>query len=320
MKRSFILYSGIFISILIILSGCVAHKNSYKTKSESVIMTVKEDTLLLAEGLPSQEVAARGLTDEILGKAVTIAAQGIKKLIEADSKRYTAEYSTALTEMYFYSMPSEKGPIDPEGMQFSGYNVLRTAKVNGKMDTAFYMSVSLDTTNKYDIVNNSIFRLELEDFVFNYAKAKVTGYRWYLPWTLAYKNPKKNKIDMDVTITITGTWINEQQQMNKDVELGKFYLTLRDMPIDKNSTGYKEYFESLKGTKLSGMCFLPIRSYGYYYNDEGKLTKCWGQGIYSVWVSFKEAGKENKYLKLLRDNSGAIIDGAEKNVNKKKEE
>jgi len=294
--------------ITLIFSGCVAYENSYKIDGEKLVMKVKEDSSLLTKKMPPQEIASRGLATDIIGKAGSIAFTSIKNLIDNDSKKYNAEYHSGLNNLYFYKKPSSRGPNDPEGMQFKGYEFLRTFDNNGKVDTALYMAVSIDMSNKYDIVNNSIFRLKLDKFVFNYSKAKINGSRWYYPWTYIFSNAKENKINMDVKITISGTWINEQQQIFKNEELGVFYLTLRNMPIDKSTPGYKEYYDKIKGTILNGLCFLPPRSFGYYYDEEQNLTKCWGQGIYSILVTCTESSKENFYATTLRSSSGDILD------------
>src|ERR1035437_9275862 len=152
MKNIYILLFSIALFCLV-LSGCVAYENSNKTKGEIVVMKVKEDTSLLTKKLPSQEIATRGLITNIIGKAVSVAFTSVKKMIEKDTKKYNAEYSSGLSDMYFYKVPSARGPIDPEGMQFNGYEFLRTFDNNGKTDTALYMAVSIDKSNKYDIVN-----------------------------------------------------------------------------------------------------------------------------------------------------------------------
>ena len=306
MKTFRVFYSVSLTSL--ILSGCVAYENSYKIDGEKLAMKIKEDSSLLTKKLPSQEIASRGLATDIIGKSASVVFASVKNLIDNDTKKYSAEYNSGLSNLYFYRKPSAKGANDPEGMQFYGYEFLRTFDNNGKTDTALYMAVSIDKSNKYDIVNNSIFRLKLDKFVFNYSKAKINGSCWYLPWSYLFAN-KKKKINMDVKITITGTWINEQQQIFKDETLGTFYLTLRDMPIDKSMPGYKEYYDKLKGTILNGISFLPPRSFGYYYDEEQNLAKCWGQGIYGISVSYKETSKENFCASTLRINSGDIIDG-----------
>jgi len=294
MKAITILSSSMLL-LCLILCGCAAYEKSYKTKGENLSMKVKEDKTLLANTLTSQETPSRGLGVDVVGQALTVAFAGVSSLLSEDTKSYNAEYHSSSNDMFFYKNPTTKGCYDPNGMQFNGFDFLRTFDNDGKTDTAIYMSFSIDKSNQfqYNIVNNSFFRLKLDKLVLNYAKAKIDKPCWYFPWSYLFVKARNKKINMDVNITITGTWINEYMQIFKDQTLGKFNLSLRKMPMDKADPKYKVYYDSLKGASLNGICFLPPRSYGHYYDAGGELQDCWGQGLYSISTSVTESGKQN---------------------------
>ena len=98
--------------------------------------------------------------------------------------------------MYFYDQLSNEGPFDPAGMQFAGFKIIRTfVNDEGKTDTAFTASFSLDKSNTYEILNNSMFRLRLDDIKLKYAKAKV--------------DPLVKKIlNMDIEIGFSSSYVN----------------------------------------------------------------------------------------------------------------
>ena len=101
---------------------------------------------------------SRGL-DMLVGSVASIATDAIKKVIANEQKKYIANYQFALTDLYFYDQISNDGPFDPVGMQFSGFKITRTfTNSEGEIDTAFTASFSLDTSNLYEILNNSMFQ------------------------------------------------------------------------------------------------------------------------------------------------------------------
>lgn len=301
---------GFFILISVLMSAsvsCLPYKYSSKSKGELVSMQLNTDTLWDYQEMEPQ-IASRGGLD-IAGKVVSLCGVGIKKLIEMERKKYTAEYAGAAVNNYFYNMPSARGPLDPSGMQFSGFEFLRTVKVKRKIDTAVYFKVSVDNSNPYDIVNNSVFRLKLDKIVVKHAKAKIPGFRWYLPWTLLYKNSRKNTLNLDVDVAIYADWITNDLVMNKNVEVDRFAFSLRNAPLDPQLGTYRSFYQSLEGSPLGGYSFIVPRSFGYYLNATKATDPCWGQGIYAVYVNVKEAGREKLVTRLLFDNSSKIIDG-----------
>jgi len=228
--------------------------------------------------------------------AVSLATDVIKKMIANDRKKYIADYSFALTDLYFYDQLSTESVFDPVGMQFSGFKLTRSFKrKDGITDTAFMADFVLDTTRPAEIINNSIFRLRLKDLQLKYAKAKTT-------------KGQKNMLNMDIEIIFTTSYVNEWGQLFDNVELGRFYFLLRDAPLDKNSPGYNAYYHELKGKLLVGKSFIAPRSFGYHLVAPGKAEKSYSQGAYAIAVKIKESTKDKFVTKLLMDNSTRLLD------------
>ena len=311
--------------ILVLLNGCRGSKLGYANDKENLKMQVEEKrdvinyNLLAVQRIPNfkmrmeqhkeqKSMQERGIqyfpAAPILGSIISLAANGVKKMIDNDKKKYTADYDFALTSLVFYDQLSTESMFDPTGMQFNGFKLIRTFKNEaGKEDTALTAIFVLDTVNTYEIINNSCFRLRLKDIDIRYAKAKVA------------KAAKQN-INMDMEISFFSSYVNELGQLFDNMLLGKFYLLLRDVPLNKNDTGYAEYYHKLKNILLDGRSFIVPRSFGYYIAGNGDRAKCFSQGAYSIHVKVSESSRNTFINKIIIDNSSQILNSAETRLKK----
>lgn len=298
----------IIISLSVILQSCAPVKNSNARKGELLSMNVeeKQELFALSELEYQNQMASRGLiTSSVIAQGISLAADGIKKLIEIDKQKYTADYQTSLTDLYFYRNLSLTGAMDPSGIQFDGFEILRMVTTKeGVEDTAVHLSLTVDKEHPYDLINNGIIRLKINDFKLKYSKAKVPDSRWYLPWTLVYKKDKY--LNMDFEIIFRAKWITTNGILYDNIEIGKFYLNLRQIPLDKEDQ--KEYADNLIGSTIDGYSFLVPRSYGYYYDRSDQLLQSFGQGMFNIQVNISEASKEKFVTKVVQDNYGQVID------------
>ncbi len=301
MKHRFIKFIPVFLSLIFI--GCAGSKLGSAHSKEQVKMNISESPdVINYAGLQQQVVPnladrldkGRGPMTGLIGGAVSFATNAVKQMIAKDKKKYTAEYKYALTGLYFYDQLSLEGPFDPIGMQFNGFRVVRTFDNNGVQDTALVADFELDTSNPYEIINNSIFRLKLKSLKLNYAKAKV---------------PKNNdKLNMDFEISFKSSYVNADGDIFKNVELGKFYFFLRNAPLDKSEEGYEAYYAGLEGKKLDGQSFIIPRSFGYHMTGYNTTEPAFSQGAYNIEVNVKESSKNLFVNQMIIDNSGNLID------------
>lgn len=318
-----------FCLVAVVLSSCAASKLSKKEKDESVDLAIDQSSevinyaLLERQKIPtlSARIAKdrdRGLiTAALLGQAVSAGSKAVKKLIDAENEKYTAEYKSGLTNLFFYDQLSIKSAFDPIGMQFGGFTFVRTfTNDKGNTDTAIIARFSLDTdsTSIYDVFNNSFFRLKLDSIEVRYAKARVAGNRWYLPWTL-FQKKQDEQLNIDFEIKFTTNYVNKQGNLFSNVELGTFYLNLRNAPLNKTATGYKAYYDKQKGKALDGYSFIVPRSFGYYYH-EGDFRESYSKGLYNILINVKESSKDKFVDKLIMSNSGQIVDQITNTINK----
>jgi hypothetical protein len=290
------LLSALFIS-------CAGSRQGSAVQSEGVQMQIHEKTDVINYGnlqmqdvpdMASRGTGNRGPLTGLIGGAVSLATSAVKQMIANDQKKYNAEYSYGLTDLYFYDQLSVEGPFDPLGLQFSGFKLVRTFNNNGKLDTALTAEFELDTNNPYEILNNALFRLKLKSFHLNYAKAKVPG--------------NNNYLNMDFEIIFNSSYVNSQGALFKNMELGKFYFFLRKAPLDKNQAGYDDYYKSLVGKKLDGQSFIVPRSYGYHIVGKNNAQPSYSQGAYNITVNVKESSKNTFVNQLIIDNSGQLVD------------
>src|SRR5438552_7302155 len=196
------------------------------------------------ENLVNSEGNSRGILDAYL---ISLATNGISHMIDNRKKKYTAEYSMALTDLHFYNNLSTNGIFDPNGIIFKGFTLVRLVNDDNKTDTAFIAHFLLDTANSYEIANSSMFRLKLDSLDYRIPKAKYQQY--------------KKTINIDFEITFTCSYVNESGSYFSNAVLGKFYFPVRNAPIDKTGTGSAAFYQRLRNTPLTGASFIVPRSY-----------------------------------------------------------
>ena len=293
-------------AFIFLLSACTAEKKS----EEKNIMKINESKNCLSfkklknqQQLVNSEGNARGVMDAYL---ISLATNGIKKMIDNRNKKYTAQFSMALTDLHFYNNLSTNGIFDPNGIIFQGFTLVRLVNNNetnaGKMDTAFVAHFILDTANSYEIANNSMFRLKLDSFSYRLPKAK-------------YKKGDQ-KMNLDFEITFNCTYVNESGSFFSNVVLGKFYYTVRNAPIVRGDPGYASFYERLHNTPVTGSCFIVPRSYGYYISEDNSLKPAFSWGNYSIAATVTESSKLAFIDKMIINNSDLIINASKTQLTK----
>lgn len=301
-----------FLFLTLVLGSCVATKNSHVIQGEDVSMKIDEqkDILVLARLDNQSQGSSRGLMEDIVGKGISLAADGVKKLIDLDKKKYTAEYKDGANELYFYNNISVRGPLDPEGIVFNGLTLMRSVEKNKQVtsDTAVYAFFELDKDDPFQMINNSIFRLRLKELKVNYAKAKIPDVKWYLPWT--WFNKKEQTINIDVEIKINATWYSDNGTFYQNIPIGLFNLNVRNLPMDREAQQkfLNDPKKGIIGKRIQGYSLLVPRSASFIKTNNNELTSSYGQGLYNIEVNVKEASKQTFVVKSVYDNSDQLVD------------
>ena len=154
------------------LLGCEtfmpAHPYSDQSDEERVIVQVTK-----------REASERPAGDPLIAAVVPLVADyAIRKVgqeLEAESKRYTADYAGFVSDSGFY--PDESATPTPV---FAGIEVRRLIKsANDPNAVALYLKLGMTSSGG----GNNQYRLSAQNVVLSYAKAKVPDQRWYLPWS-----------------------------------------------------------------------------------------------------------------------------------------
>ncbi len=247
------------------LQSCTVSKYSNMVKGDQTNLQVQDDEEFVTAGKMIQPLArgvkSRGvITIAMIAQIASVGIKGVNKVIDKEKKKYQAEYTDAIYGMNFYSHISDKNTWDPDGIQFKEFTFIRTfIDKKGKIDTAIIATFMLDTSNLFQVYNNSVFKMVLKDIKIKYAKAKVPTTRWYMPWSYLQRN-KNDKLNLDFEIEFTASYNSEQGIIHHEASLGKFFLTIRDAPLSTEASNYFEYYNNQKGKPLAGFSFIVPRS------------------------------------------------------------
>ncbi len=286
--------------IAIITTGTLKAQNKGIDRSNAEKLRLHIDTCqnflipsrLKPEDAPTfNERGSRGIFMPIVaGYLITKGVQQIQKIIDDRKNRYIAKYSFSDRDNYFYDQVSTVNSMDPTGLQFKGFQIVRLVSGKNKQsDTLFYAKFILDTTEGRfgEMVNTGIFRLRLDSILIVSPKVK------------APKNIRK--INLDIEVDFTSSYRSDQGQLYTDAPLGKCMYSLRNAPLLKGEPFGKSFYDSLDRVKpeLTGECFMVPRSSGFYKTKNGVLETCYGQGLYSINISVKETSKPKFIDKII---------------------
>jgi hypothetical protein len=302
------------------MTGCLpAHEYAYarKTTKEELCIHPRDSAGLLMHKfahLPDQDIAtlderihaARGLLANGATSLIGLAISGAKTIITNEKGKYTANTKFAKTELYFYDQPSLDGPFDPAGMQFTGFDLVRTIKNDvGELDTAFLATFIVDTSKSQEILNDHVFRLKLTAFREKYIKPKV-----------AVVGQRKMSVEFDISFMTTYT--TDRGTIYDSLVLGKFHCMLKDISIDHGDPEFGTCRREGKDKEMevTGKSFIVPRSSGYFKTGN-KIVPGYNQGAFSIMVAVKECTKPNFATTYIIQNGSSWLDDASKAADSK---
>ena len=192
---------------------------------------------------------------------------------------------TTVSEMSdFYDAPSFDGAMDPKGMRFDGIGCLRT---DGR-DTLFYVSLHIDRSKLYRIINHSKFELVLDTLILSPKRSNLPNTQLSIPYS--FEERKDFTLSMD--IALTSSWMNEVVQLQKNVELGRFNINIPVSPNLLDADGFLRYTRQAGAPpryKVTGECFIVPRSYMGFRDEKENFKDSWGTGEYKLTIDIKES-------------------------------
>lgn len=221
-----------------------------------------------------------GTDRSILGIGVdfvaNFAARALTSVIDNAHAKRTAEWTVPTTRDFFYNDISYLGPLDPSGMQFSGFSVRRDVydEEQGKDCTALYFKCSLQDSLMSDFISNSRFTLQLDTLAIDLSKLKA-------------KFTSRKRVSVEITIKMFSTWLDRNLTVHKDQQLGEFRIGLSNLKYDKSDSSLRTFGKDTAKNFMSGYCFFIPRSYGAYTSN-GEYKECWGEGEFDIEISVRE--------------------------------
>ena len=221
-----------------------------------------------------------------IGALITRNSRMKKEWEEAVKKEnvFQTRISTVSEMSDFYDAPSFDGAMDPKGMRFDGIGCLR---MDGN-DTLFYVSLHIDRTKLYRIINHSKFELVLDTLILSPKRSNLPNTQLSIPYS--FEERKDFTLSMD--ITISSSWMNEVVQLQKNVELGQFNINI---PVDPSLLGadgflrYTRQADAAPRYKVTGECFIVPRSYMGFRDEKENFKDSWGTGEYKLAIDLKES-------------------------------
>lgn len=185
----------------------------------------------------------------------------------------------------FYSLPSTEGAMDPRGMRFNGIGCLR---IGEKGDTVFYISCHVNHDKLNRIINHSKFELVLDTLILCPTESNLPNSSLPLPYYFS----ERGSYNLNMTMTLKSSWINELTVLQKDKELGRFEITV---PVDSSQVGADGKYRYVRGlTKgaplaIKGDSFIVPRSFMGYRDENDQYHNSWGTGEYKMEINLKES-------------------------------
>jgi hypothetical protein len=318
MTKCFYIYI-IFFFFITMLAGCFADKKYYYPKEkekEELHVDTKSNEFLMRKFAQLPPVAIlslqerldrtkeRGLFAPLAINLINEATSAIKTIIANEQNKYTTVSQFTKTNLYFYDQPSLAGPFDPAGMQFTGFDLVRTIENdNGKPDTAFIAEFEIDTTKTMEILNNSMFELKLKKFSVKYVKPKVS-----------IGGAKKMSVEFDISFLTS--YVNDKGNILDSVVLGKFHLLLREISIDFNDQNFGTCSKNSEEQVVFGKSFIVPRSFGYFKTGKS-IVAGYNQGLYSIVATVKESTQPTYGSAIINENGILILNTASGEISRK---
>jgi hypothetical protein len=309
----------IFFFFIVALAGCFADKKYYyprEKEKEEMNMDTRSNEFLMKKFAQLQPVSIptlqerlertkeRGLFAPLAINLINEATSAIKTIIANEQSKHTSISQFTKTNLYFYDQPSLAGTFDPAGMQFTGFDLVRTID-NGidQPDTAFIAEFALDTTKTMEILNNSVFQLKLKNFRVKYVKPKVS-----------VGGIKKMSVEFDISFLTS--YVNNTGNIFDSVVLGKFHLLLKDISIDLKDPDFGICSKNSGEQVVFGRSFIVPRSFGYFKSGKG-IVAGYNQGLYSIVASVKESTQPDYGSAIINENGILILNTASGEISKK---
>jgi hypothetical protein len=167
-----------------------------------------------APGPRADEAVAVAPAAALIPIVADFVVQQVVAEIAREAERYTADYAAFAADDRFYACRGPEAPINLEALEL-------TRSAGGRQ--AFSLTVLVEPS-----IDGTAFKLVPAAARLDYAKAKVLGRRWYLPWS--WLGGRREALDLDVEITIEALWTDAADRIHRAV-IADLPIALRGVPL-----------------------------------------------------------------------------------------
>lgn len=206
----------------------------------------------------------------------------------------------------FYRKPSQKGPLDPTDMLFSGFGcrqVIEFINAAGEPEQheVFYVSCRVRSDNHgiSRMLHHSKFEVYVDSLRFNPYLCDLPNDSLGLETDkrIGFSFARRKDLLFNVSASISSSWINQAMQVYNDVKIGEFHITAAVDSTSLDPSGVFVYSAADPGinkgkVSVTGDCFLVPRSY-VGSSDLSDTEDSWGTGQYKVEMQISESCKIN---------------------------
>ena len=262
--------------LILSLAGCETF-----IPKHNLSMRVEDEVVAVKVVKPGEDVgptyapkALGPIAAVVLPIVVDLAIKKVGSELDAESKRYTADYSGFVAEHGFYT--------DDGKVSFTAIDIRR--KVKGEDAISILLSV-----NKDQQPVNGMLQLTAEQIVLNYAKAKIADSAWYLPWTWG----NKAELDLDINVTLEAQWVDDKRKGHSEI-VANLDIPIRGLAFG-NNMNVSGGVQGFSTTPSAWFPAIPVTA-----KEANKDNKS-GNGTYVVKVKITEYDDFGKRVKKLSD-------------------
>lgn len=282
----------------------------------------------------SQEWASRGLLKDagnaalqtgktsFIGAATSLIELGVDqlfKLATRNKRRHNAwldvvrkqnQWTDTITTVNdvkdFYSSISNVGALDPEGIQFDGFDYKQDD--NGELAYHIHCSVDKSEAGLDEITNHGNFRLIIDTlyinpYICNLPNTSRDNRKYY---SFNFEKGADN-VRYSLDFAIVSSWMNQAIEYFRNQKIGEFSIALNLGEENLNATDSKgrKVFRYIRGDKsfkgitpqIAGKSLIVPRSYIGRVQDENGIAKdVWSTGEYNVKLALNETRNINDKL------------------------
>lgn len=279
-----------YIASFFLLFLCIL-ASAQKETVKICINNSEEMPLLLerAQNELAYDKEGRGLLSVGVSLATQLGSRALSNVFTRNKSQYSFEWNAPVCRESFYNGPSYYGALDPSGLQFNGLTLSRNVTdIKGQERQVLFLSCSLPHDRIQEFITNHRFVMQVDSLMIDLSQIRA-------------KYTCKKNVSIQIDLTFTATWMDDNTSIHDKQELGVFRINLPPLHYDKGSPVVSFGCEQTEHM-ISGYCFFIPRSYSAFKSGDNYIS-CWSAGEFEVAVTVREiTSKTNKYMDLLYDS------------------